>query len=202
MEMYRQHRPSLCSLLSLPAIGSLVLHSLHVEAYIPAVAVNDTSGLNFTDSSTIAIAWQDISGVYSGAVSYQLRADVLTGGTTSGALVHFTEASMGQNLTTTTPWIAYISCDANETGASMEWGEPISATPPVLAYEVDIFTLARDRGAVSAVSSRRSIEARASLTAQLLYTATAASCLLNSEYITDFEKPLDVFATKTLQVAR
>jgi hypothetical protein len=30
---------------------------------------------------------------------------------------------MGANLTTTTPWIAYISCDANETGASMEWGE-------------------------------------------------------------------------------
>lgn len=44
---------------------------------------------------------------------------------------------MGPNLTTSTPWIAYISCDANETGASQE---------------DDIFTLARDRGAVSAVS--------------------------------------------------
>lgn len=37
---------------------------------------------------------------------------------------------------------------------------------------------------------------------QLLYTATSQSCLLNREYIDDFEKPLDVFATKTVQVAR
>jgi hypothetical protein len=36
---------------------------------------------------------------------------------------------MGANLTTTTPWIAYISCDANETGASMEWGESAIALP-------------------------------------------------------------------------
>ncbi|EIW67344.1 hypothetical protein TREMEDRAFT_33719 [Tremella mesenterica DSM 1558] len=139
-------------------------------AYIPAIAVNDTSGLNLTDSSTISISWTDPDGVFSGGVSYQLEADVRTGGTTSGALVHFTEASMGQNLTTSTPWIAYISCDANETMASEEW---------------DIFTLARDRGAVSA----------------LLYSATSQSCLLNPEYITDFEKPLDVFATKTVDVA-
>nr|XP_019011436.1 uncharacterized protein I206_03536 [Kwoniella pini CBS 10737]OCF50217.1 hypothetical protein I206_03536 [Kwoniella pini CBS 10737] len=140
-------------------------------AYIPAVAVNDTSGLNFTDSSTIAISWTDPVGTYSGAVSFQLQADVPTGGTTAGALVHFSESEMGVNLTTSTPWIAYISCDLNETNASQEW---------------DIFTLARDRGAVSA----------------LLYTAHSQSCLLNSEYITDFEKPLDVFATKTVQVAR
>lgn len=37
---------------------------------------------------------------------------------------------------------------------------------------------------------------------QLLYTSTSQSCLLNSEYVTEFEKPLDVFATKTVQVAR
>lgn len=54
--------------------------------------------------------------------SYQLKADIPTGGTTSGALVHFTEASMGQNLTTDTPWIAYISCDRNESEASQYWG--------------------------------------------------------------------------------
>ena len=78
---------------------------------------------------------------------------------------------MGPNLTTETPWIAYVSCDLNESIASMEW---------------DIFTLARDRGAVSA----------------LLYTATSQTCLLNEDYIQNFEKPLDVFATKTVQVAR
>lgn len=46
-----------------------------------------------------------------------------TGGQTDGALVHFTESTMGPNQTTTTPWIAYISCDVNETDASQEWGE-------------------------------------------------------------------------------
>ena len=66
---------------------------------------------------------------------------------------------------------------------------------------VDIFTLARDRGAVSAVCPRYQLFS--SLTAaQLLYTASSESCLLNQEYIQDFEKPLDVFATKTVQVAR
>ncbi|WWD02535.1 hypothetical protein V865_000575 [Kwoniella europaea PYCC6329] len=164
-------RLSLSSLLVIPTISTFILQSLPTSAYIPAIAVNDTSGLNFTDSSTIAISWTDPVGTYSGRVSFQLQADVRTGGTTSGALVHFAESSMGENLTTSTPWIAYISCDVNETTASDEW---------------DIFTLARDRGAVSA----------------LLYTAHSQSCLLNSEYITDFEKPLDVFATKTVQVAR
>ncbi len=36
-----------------------------------------------------------------------------------------------------TPWIALVSCDFNATNASQE---------------IDIFTLARDKGAVSAVS--------------------------------------------------
>ncbi|WVF72758.1 hypothetical protein IAT40_007576 [Kwoniella sp. CBS 6097] len=171
MSAYVRPRLTLRSLLSIPTISTFIYNSLPVSAYIPAVAVNDTSGLNFTDSSTIAISWTDPRGTYSGAVSFQLQADVPTGGTTSGALVHFSESNMGPNLTTSTPWIAYISCDVNETTWSDEW---------------DIFTLARDRGAVSA----------------LLYTSKAQSCLLNQEYITDFEKPLDVFATKTVQVAR
>lgn len=112
-----------------------------------------------------------------------------TNGTTSGALVHFTEERMGANLTTTTPWIAFISCDFNETSASQEWGEFDSMTLAAVIQItdlIDIFTLARDRGAVSA----------------LLYTTTSMSCLLNQHYIQDFEKPLDVFATKTIYVAR
>ena len=135
---------SLQSLFALPSISTLIISSLTLSlctaparAYIPAVPINDTSALNLTDSSTIDISWSGPAGVYGGRVSYQLQADIPTGGRTSGALVHFTESTMGPNVSTTTPWIAYVSCDVNETGASMEW---------------DIFTLARDRGAVSAVS--------------------------------------------------
>ena len=140
--------PTLRSIFVLPSISSLILTSLllstspigpirQARAYIPALPVNDTSALNLTDASTIDITWTDPVSEYSGGVSYQLQADIPTGGQSSGALVHFTEATMGPNQTTSTPWIAYISCDVNETGSSMEW---------------DIFTLARDRGAVSAVS--------------------------------------------------
>lgn len=68
---------------------------------------------------------------------------------------------------------------------------------------LDIFTLARDRGAVSAVSCPVGAFTHRTLThPKLLYTATSQSCLLNQEYIQDFEKPLDVFATETGQVAR
>lgn len=37
---------------------------------------------------------------------------------------------------------------------------------------------------------------------QLLYSSFSQSCLLNEDYIQNFEKPLDVFATGTRQVAR
>ncbi|EGF98530.1 uncharacterized protein MELLADRAFT_79676 [Melampsora larici-populina 98AG31] len=50
----------------------------------------------------------------------------------------------------------------------------------------DIFTLARDRGAAAAV----------------LYSLTARSCSVNSEYLLNFEKPLDVFSSANLQGAR
>lgn len=137
-------RLSLRALLSLPSISALVLLSLisssQTQAYVPAVPINDTSALNVSDSSQIGISWTAPYGVYGGRVSYQLQADIPTGGHSAGALVHFTEGMMGPEVSTTTPWIAYISCDVNETGASME---------------SDIFTLARDRGAVSAVSDFR-----------------------------------------------
>jgi hypothetical protein len=49
-------------------IATLIFRSVPARAYIPAVPVNDTSGLNLTDSSTISISWQSPPGVYSGAV--------------------------------------------------------------------------------------------------------------------------------------
>jgi hypothetical protein len=76
--------------------------------------------------------------------SYQLTADIPTGGVDKvrfayryiacdsftdsrsqcyqGALVHFNESTAGENKTTSTPWIAFISCDFNETNASDYWG--------------------------------------------------------------------------------
>ncbi|KAJ9118676.1 hypothetical protein QFC22_003896 [Naganishia vaughanmartiniae] len=186
---------------------ALALLSSGASAYIPAQPVTDTTGMNFSDASTLGLKWYPRF-VYQAPVkvarsitdrktgrgeesrvaktrrsavarsslmvadgihpytprSYQLTADISTGGIDKGALVHFNESTAGDNKTTSTPWIAFISCDFNETNASDYW---------------DIFTLARDRGAIAA----------------LLYTTTAESCLLNDEYINNFEKPIDVFAT-------
>ncbi|EGF97825.1 uncharacterized protein MELLADRAFT_114049 [Melampsora larici-populina 98AG31] len=49
----------------------------------------------------------------------------------------------------------------------------------------DICTLACDRGAAAAV----------------LYSLTTGSCSVNSEYLLNFEKPLDVFSSARLQGA-
>jgi hypothetical protein len=38
---------------------------------------------------------------------------------------------MGPNVSTTTPWIAYISCDVNETNASQEDGTCSSREPRI-----------------------------------------------------------------------
>lgn len=142
-------------------------------AYVPAVPVNDTSGLNLTDNSGLSLKWKpDVgsAGFYSVSVSYQLAADYPTGIIDAGALVHFTEEGAGDNITTSTPWIAMIEC-RNWTHASDYW---------------DVFTLARDRGAIAA----------------LLYTTIAQSCLINEDYLENFEKPLDVFATKSMSSAK
>ncbi|KAI9442778.1 hypothetical protein BJY52DRAFT_1194756 [Lactarius psammicola] len=126
------------------AIGLLAL-LLPVQAYIPAVPTNDTNaaiadGLNVTDISRVYLQWYNVVGLPGEdfqTVSYQLvRQD--SNGVSKGALVRFSEenAKNVTNDTTTTPWIALVSCDANTTHASQD---------------DDIFTLANDRGAVGAL---------------------------------------------------
>ncbi|KAI0645948.1 hypothetical protein C8Q79DRAFT_910210 [Trametes meyenii] len=141
------------------------------RAYIPAQATNETdvaqaAGQNFSDVSRLSLQWFPM-GSYSETVSYQLiGADSL--GISKGALVHFSEDKL-TNETTSTPWVALVSCDANSTNASME---------------DDIFTLARDRGAVAA----------------LLYSLKSVTCYINPEYSNPakFDQVMDIFATQSL----
>ncbi|EIW63620.1 uncharacterized protein TRAVEDRAFT_112619 [Trametes versicolor FP-101664 SS1] len=159
------------------------------RAYIPAQGTNETNvaqaaGINFTDVSRLSLQWFPM-GSYSETVSYQLvGADSLGISKVrfaidmsspffgirpkSGALVHFSEDKL-VNDTSGTPWIALVSCDANSTNASME---------------DDIFTLARDRGAVAA----------------LLYSLKSVTCFINPEYSNPakFDQVMDIFATQNL----
>ncbi|KAF9653243.1 hypothetical protein BDM02DRAFT_3087355 [Thelephora ganbajun] len=149
--------------------------SAAVLAYIPASPTNDTqkaiqSGLNVTDVSMLNLLWFE-NGPYSINVAYEL-VGAGSNGINRGALVHFGEKNL-TNATTITPWIALVSCDYNSTDASLV---------------DDIFTLARDRGAVSA----------------LLYSAYSSACIINEEYANPahFDQVFDIFSTQSLTTAR
>ncbi|TFK44720.1 hypothetical protein BDQ12DRAFT_673454 [Crucibulum laeve] len=153
-----------------------LLSALHVLAYIPAQATNSThdaieGGLNVTDISKLYMMWYS-NGSYNENVSYQLVGNG-SNGISKGALVHFSE-DIANNSTppTTTPWIALVSCEQNATDASME---------------EDIFTLARDKGAVAA----------------LLYSLTSVACVINPEYAdpNNFDQIFDIFSTQSLTSA-
>ncbi|KIJ67796.1 hypothetical protein HYDPIDRAFT_107293 [Hydnomerulius pinastri MD-312] len=156
-------------------VGVLVLCVLlrpgSVHGYIPAQPSNSTiQGSNGTNASRLHLQWYTNGSDWE-FVSYQLvGAD--SNGITQGALVHFSEDYAG-NETTTTPWIALVSCDGNSTNMS---------------EEDDIFTMARDRGAQSA----------------LLYSLYSETCAINMEYSdpADFDQVFDVFATQTKQTSR
>ncbi|GAA98915.1 hypothetical protein E5Q_05603 [Mixia osmundae IAM 14324] len=105
-------------------------------------------------------------------VSLQLTADNSTG-VARGALVHFSEQNDTLQTPSDAPWIAYINCDTN-------------GTLGTYSMETDIITLCRDKGAV----------------AVMLYSLTSVGCLVNEEYLDNFEKVLDVFATTDVQSSR
>ncbi|KAI1795737.1 hypothetical protein LXA43DRAFT_735012 [Ganoderma leucocontextum] len=161
--------------MSIAAATVLVLSPRSALGYIPAQATNETdvaqqAGQNFSDASKLSMQWYPM-GSYTEQISYQLvGADSL--GINKGALVHFSEDKL-PNATTTTPWIALVSCDANATNASMD---------------DDIFTLARDRGAIAA----------------LLYSLKSVTCYINPEYSNpaNFDQVMDIFATQSLSSSK
>ncbi|KAJ3516843.1 hypothetical protein NLJ89_g871 [Agrocybe chaxingu] len=170
---------------------TVLVLAVSVCAYIPALPTNSTSdaiagGLNVTDISKLHMRWFS-NGSYSQDVSYQLAGYGSNGmskvgrpcddiafsaslrALPKGVLVHFSEEKVS-NMTppTLTPWIALVSCDRNATNSSMD---------------EDIFTLARDKGAVSAV----------------LYSLHSVACVINPEYSdpATFDQVFDIFSTQS-----
>ncbi|KAG2756125.1 hypothetical protein P692DRAFT_20716007 [Suillus brevipes Sb2] len=158
-------------LLSLPVLLS-VFSSLMGSAYgyIPAQPSNDTSQINGMNTSRLILQWYSNGSDWE-YVSYQLvGAD--SNGTTKGAIVHFTE-SLAINQTTTTPWIALVSCDANSTDFS---------------ENVDIFTMASNAGAQSALLYS-------------LYSTTCVINPEYADP-TNFDQVFDIFSTQSTSVSR
>ncbi|EEB94798.1 hypothetical protein MPER_06332, partial [Moniliophthora perniciosa FA553] len=98
-----------------------LLSSLSVLAYVPASPTNNTqdaiaAGLNVTDVSLLHLQWF-ANGSYTQHISYQLAGNG-SQGVSQGALVHFSEVEVNnKSESTTTPWIALVSCDFNATDA-------------------------------------------------------------------------------------
>ncbi|KAG8213947.1 hypothetical protein J3R82DRAFT_10693 [Butyriboletus roseoflavus] len=141
---------------------ALFLYVSQVLGYIPAQPLNTTTRIEAANTSRLHLQWYTNGSDWE-YVTQQLVGPEAGNGPAQGMFVHFTEDSAG-NETTTTPWIAFVSCDANSTNSS---------------HEADIFTMAKDRGAKSAV----------------LYSLYSETCVINTAY----QSPvLDVFTTQTL----
>ncbi|KAI0827253.1 hypothetical protein BC628DRAFT_1368527 [Trametes gibbosa] len=154
--------------MAFPTPLALIVYLTPALAYIPAQAANaaQNTGVNVSDTFRLTLKWYPDAS-FAETVSYQLAGHNTTG-VSRGAFVHFSEDQLPKN-TTTTPWIALISCDGNATQAS--------ATQ-------DIFTLAKERGAVAAV----------------LYSLTSPACQINPQYTSQARMgpALDVYATQSL----
>ncbi|KAK4693612.1 hypothetical protein P7C70_g8891, partial [Phenoliferia sp. Uapishka_3] len=171
------------------------------SAYIPAVAVSleycmrlrsdgDMTSSATTDPILRAIqmdknaetgsSWWD-----SAKLSRQLTADPID------ADGNFTGAT-----STVLSWTKYakgvlVHYSENQTAqapSSVPWIAMIDCdTNGTIFSDIDdIFTLARDHGAQAA----------------LLYSVTSQGCLINQDYLQNFQKPLDVYATRDIQSAR
>ncbi|KAG1766976.1 hypothetical protein EDD22DRAFT_799625, partial [Suillus occidentalis] len=166
---------SFCSLV--PMLLSLhvlfVFSNLMVSAYgyIPAQPSNDTSQMNGMNTSRLILQWYSNGSDWE-YVSYQLVGADSNGTTKQGALVHFTE-SLAVNETTTTPWIALVSCDANSTDFS---------------ENVDIFTMASSAGAQSALLYS-------------LYSTTCVINPEYADPM-NFDQVFDIFSTQSKSVSR
>ncbi|KAG8956260.1 hypothetical protein FRC04_004337 [Tulasnella sp. 424] len=137
---------------------------------------NDTTLLPTTDDadSSLLLRWTD-QGNYGEGISRVLENENGSNGIEKGALVHFWEniTWSSWNLTTTTPWIAFINCDKNSSDMSeMD----------------DIFSEVRDRGAAAAL---------------MYSTTSQTCKLNNEYFDpTEFDKVLDIYTTITRSSAR
>ncbi|KAF8135400.1 hypothetical protein EV363DRAFT_1211911 [Boletus edulis] len=141
---------------------------LEVRGYIPAQPSNfsvQESG-QVVEAPRLHVQWYTNGSDWE-YVTRRLAVPDASNDPVQGILVHFTEDNAG-NETTTTPWIAFISCDANSTNSS---------------GQADIFGMAKDRGAKSAI----------------LYSLYSETCVISPDYQTS---ALDVFTTQTLNASR
>ncbi|KAI6134552.1 hypothetical protein EV401DRAFT_2052946 [Pisolithus croceorrhizus] len=145
-------------------------------AYTPAQPINGTNpSLEGTGTNRLTLQWYSNGPAFRSDIEsvYYLLAGANSDGLSQGPLVHFSEDIAGLGAITTTPWIAFISCDANSTNASQE---------------LDIFTLAWDGGA------------QAALLYSLFSDSCAINPAYTDP--DNFERVFDVFATESSRLVK
>ncbi|KAF7432694.1 hypothetical protein PC9H_004636 [Pleurotus ostreatus] len=143
----------------------LTLHHVGAQSpYVPASPTNTTLSVMSYDLMPKLLVQFYPERMYADTINRELGARDIS----QGALVHFSADIDSDVPPTTAPWIALISCDRNATGHSQE---------------LDIFTLARDKGARAA----------------LLYSTTSETCHLNPVYAHSVSNgEFDIFSTRSL----
>ncbi|BGP18490.1 hypothetical protein JCM10213_001194 [Rhodosporidiobolus nylandii] len=154
---------------------------LAAKAYIPANAVNNTAALDSSDD-LIHLAFAE--GVYNAKISRQLWQE------------GFDDNGDYTNASSVVPWTKYnkgVLIHFNESlrhepPAAVPWIAMISCDSNGTSFSEndDIFTICRDLGAQAA----------------LLYSLHSEGCQITQEYLNDYEKVLDVFATTSVQASR
>ncbi|GAA5961453.1 hypothetical protein JCM3765_003586 [Sporobolomyces pararoseus] len=172
------------NLFKILSLASTLSHVQPSLAYIPAQATNDSSSFTQSDDLLHLAYYNGPFSVFTADVSRQLLAE------------GFGDDGNYTNMTTIVPWTRYSK------GVLLHFDETLRSQPPAAVPWLamincdtngtsfsdvdDIFTICRDLGAQAAV----------------LYSLTAQGCAINSEYISNYEKVLDVYATTSLQNAR
>ncbi|WAQ86802.1 hypothetical protein PtA15_7A531 [Puccinia triticina] len=173
----------------------LLLAALPLQAYIPALPANQSAGAPAQGDTNwiIQLNWHPI-GIFSDGITHQLRSD------SANHSIFVRQPpqtkpnqAMPPSLTPPPPQqgvlLHFSEFNAtNQPPAIVPWIAMINcdSNATLFSNQDDIFTMARDRGAAAA----------------MLYSLTSHSCVVNPEYLQNFDKPLDVFSAANLQGAR
>ncbi|KAH9853432.1 hypothetical protein C2E23DRAFT_884612 [Lenzites betulinus] len=143
-----------------------------VYAFVPAFPSNITLSLSTGAAAILQVNWAPQSFFKTDAQIVLRRGE--GSGADHGALVHFNDSVAASVTTSTsTPWVAFVSCDANITDTA--------------ASEDNIFTRAEKLGAVAAV----------------LYSLYSQTCYIHQslEDPSQFDRGLDIFTLSSLSTS-
>ncbi|KAL1946727.1 hypothetical protein VTO73DRAFT_14831 [Trametes versicolor] len=154
-----------------PLVASLLITAVH--SFVPAYPSNITISPGAEAHAVLQVNWASQSFFKTDAQIVLRRTQ--NPGLNHGALVHFNDSvAAAATVATTTPWVAFVSCDSNITDTN--------------ASEINIFARAEKLGAIAGV----------------LYSLHSQTCYIQQslEDPSQFDRGLDIFTLSSLTTMR